>query len=130
MLYLTTREKFDAFTAARTLASDHGADGGRYLPYKMPHYSAEEIAALKDMSFGQTVAQVLNTFFGTRLTTWDVECCIGRFPLRLAVMGQKVFTAESKALPEKEPSSSQVMRFSLQYAGVPSSFSKEAEINF
>lgn len=94
MLYLTTREKFDAFTAARTLASDHGADGGRYLPYKMPHYSAEEIAALKDMSFGQTVAQVLNTFFGTRLTTWDVECCIGRFPLKLAVMGQKVFAAE------------------------------------
>lgn len=94
MLYLTTREKFDAFTAARTLASDCGADGGRYLPYKMPHYSQEEISALKDKTFGQTVAEVLNTFFGTHLTAWDVECCIGRFPLKIAVMGQKVIAAE------------------------------------
>lgn len=94
MLYLTTREKFDAFTAARTLTSDCGADGGRYLPYKMPSFSADAVAALKDKSFGQTVAEMLNTFFGTRLTAWDVECCIGRFPLKIAAMGQKVLVAE------------------------------------
>lgn len=94
MLYVTTREKHDAFTAARTLAADCGADGGRYLPYKMPRFSPDEVAALKDKTFGQTVAEVLNTFFGTRFTGWDVECCIGRFPVRVANMGQKVLVGE------------------------------------
>lgn len=94
MLYLTTREKYDAFTVARTLASDHGPDGGRYVPYKMPFFSPEEITALQDQSFGQTIADVLNLFFGCKLTAWDVDFCIGKCPLRLASMGQKVFVAE------------------------------------
>ena len=94
MLYVTTREKHDAFTAARTLAGDCGTDGGRFLPYKMPYFSPEEVAALKDRSFGQTVAEVLNIFFSTRLNSWDVECCIGRFPVKVVNMGQKVLVAE------------------------------------
>ena len=43
MLYVTTREKFDAFTPIRTLQSDCGSDGGRYFPYKMPHISQQEL---------------------------------------------------------------------------------------
>lgn len=94
MLYVTTREKYDAYTVARTLAGDCGPDGGRYLPYKMPKFSADEIAALKDKSFGQIVAEVLNLFFGAGLTGWDVEFSIGRYPVRVVSMGQKVFVAE------------------------------------
>ena len=94
MLYLTTREKYDAFTVARALSSDCGPDGGRYVPYKMPHFSAEELSTLKDQSFGQTIAEVLNLFFGCNLTAWDVDFCIGKCPLRVVSMGQKVFVAE------------------------------------
>lgn len=94
MLYLTTREKYDAFTVARALASDRGPDGGRYVPYKMPHFSPADVSALKDRSFGQTIAEVLNLFFRCQLTAWDVDFCIGKVPLRVAAMGQKVFVAE------------------------------------
>lgn len=89
MLYVTTREKFDAFTPARTLASDTAADGGRYLPYKMPG-----IENFEDKSFGQNVADILNLFFGCGLSAWDVEFCIGRYPVRIASMGQKIQICE------------------------------------
>lgn len=94
MLYVTTREKYDAFTTARTLADSRGPEGGLYLPYRMPRFSAEELQQLKERSFGQNVALVLNRFFGARLTGWDVEFCIGRYPVKLAPMGQKLLTAE------------------------------------
>lgn len=94
MLYVTTREKYDAFTAARTLAADAGADGGRYVPYKMPRLTSDALSELKDKTVGQTIAEVLNQFFSAGLTAWDVEFCIGRTPLKVVSMGQKVYVAE------------------------------------
>lgn len=94
MLYVTTREKFDAFTAARTLAGDYGPNGGLYLPYKLPLLTEDEISGMKEQSFGQNVAAILNRFFGCRLTGWDVEFSIGRYPVKVVAMGQKVMVAE------------------------------------
>lgn len=94
MLYLTTREKHDAFTAARTVKNDRGPNGGFYLPYKMPHFSREELAAMKERSYGQTIAQILNQLFATQFTAWDMEFCIGRYPIRVTAMGQKAMVAE------------------------------------
>ena len=94
MLYVTTREKFDAFTPIRTLQSDCGSDGGRYLPYKMPHFSQQELETLKDRSFGQVVAEILSRFFDCRITAWDVEFAIGRHPVKIQSVGQKVLIAE------------------------------------
>ena len=94
MLYVTTREKYDAFTAARAVSNDRGLDGGFYLPYKIPVFSRGELAEMKDRSFGQNVADMLNQFFSTRFSGWDVEFCIGRYPIRVAPMGQKVLVAE------------------------------------
>ena len=94
MLYVTTREKYDAFTAARAINNDRGADGGFYSPYKMPRFTLTELIGMKDRSFGQNVAELLNQFFSTRFSGWDVEFCIGRYPIRVAPMGQKVLVAE------------------------------------
>ncbi len=94
MLYVTTREKFDAFTTARTLASSTGPEGGLYLPFRMPKLTQEELSALENQTFGQNVADMLNRFFGCGLTSWDVEFSIGRYPVRVAAMGQKVLVAE------------------------------------
>lgn len=94
MLYVTTRDKYDAYTAPRTLMGDRGPDGGWYLPFRMPAFSSEEIAALKDQSFGQCVAQVLNLFYTVRLTGWDVDFCVGRYPIKIANLSQKVLVAE------------------------------------
>ena len=95
MLYVSTREKYDASTSIWTLRNDRASDGGLYLPFKMPAFSAADVAALKDKTFGQTVADMLNLFFGTRLTGWDVEFAVGRYPLKVASAGQKVMVAES-----------------------------------
>lgn len=94
MLYVTTREKYDAFTTARTLVSSVGPDGGLYLPYKMPLLTAEELETHAEQSFGQNVAAMLNRFFGCGLSGWDVEFSIGRYPVKLAAMGQKILMAE------------------------------------
>ena len=94
MLYVTTREKYDAFTPIRTLQADAGHDGGRYFPYKMPCFTPEELACLKEKSFGQNVADVINGFLGCNLTAWDVEFVIGRYPVKIQSVSQKILIAE------------------------------------
>lgn len=94
MLYLTTRSKYDPYTAARTLEEDQAPDGGFYLPYLMPSFNNDEIQGLKGKSFGQCVADILNLFFSTHLTAWDVEFCVGRHPLKVIAAGHRVLVAE------------------------------------
>ena len=38
MLYITTRNNYDAFTAYRTLGEGRGPDGGLFVPFQMPHF--------------------------------------------------------------------------------------------
>lgn len=100
MLYVTTRNKNDAHTAHKTLTADRGSCGGYFVPFQMPVYSAEEIEGLKEKSFGQTVAEVLNLFFNARLDGWDVDFSIGRYPVRLVSMSRKVMVAETWHNPD------------------------------
>ena len=94
MLYMTTRDRFDAHTIAASLQSDCGPDGGRYVPFKMPAYTADEIAQLGEKGFGQCVADVLNLFFCVNLSGWDVECSVGRNICNIAPINHKVLVAE------------------------------------
>ena len=47
MLYVTTRNNRDAYTAQRVLRENRGPDGGLYVPFREPVFSREEIDALK-----------------------------------------------------------------------------------
>lgn len=94
MLYLTTRNDKDAYTAARTLSQDSPAEGGFFVPYRLPVFSKEEIDGLKDRSFGETVSQILNLFFSSRLNGWDVDFSIGRNPIKLSTLNNKTVSAE------------------------------------
>lgn len=94
MLYITTREKYDAYTAARTLAGDRAPDGGWYLPFRMPYFDDEGITALHKSTVSQCVARMLNLFFSTKLTAWDIETCIGRNPVKVRGLGQKLLLSE------------------------------------
>lgn len=94
MLYLSTRNRTDSFTAFRALREDSAPDGGMYVPMRMPFFNKEEIEILKDQSFGQTVAMILNLFFTAKLTSWDVEFCVGRYPLKLISMNHRMIIAE------------------------------------
>lgn len=94
MLYVTTRNNRDAFTAQRVLRENRGVDGGFYLPFKKPQFSAEEIQAFSEKSFNQCVADILNLLFNLKLTSWDVDFCIGRYPVRLEPLGHRIIMAE------------------------------------
>ena len=94
MLYVTTREKFDAYTAARTLAGHVGPDGGAYLPFRMPLFSREELAKMGENSFGQNMADMLNLFFSCGLTAWDIDSAIGKNPVKIAAVGNRISCAQ------------------------------------
>ena len=94
MLYVTTRSKDDAFTAARSMNLDRGQDGGLFIPFHLPVFSRQEITALTDKSFGQNVADILNLFFSTKLGGWDVDMAIGRLPVRHRSMNYRIIVSE------------------------------------
>lgn len=100
MLYVTTRNNRDAFTAQRALRENRASDGGFYVPLRMNGFSAEEIQALSDKTFGETVAHVLNRLFKLKLTGWDVDFCIGRYPVRLVPLRHRIMIAETWHNPQ------------------------------
>lgn len=95
MLYITTRDNKDAFTAYKALMYDCSADGGQYVPFRLVQYSHSEIVALKQKSFGQIVADILNLFFSARISGWDVEFAIGRNPVKTVSLIHKIAVAET-----------------------------------
>ncbi len=94
MLYLSTRNKTDSFTAFRAMHNDHTPDGGLYVPFRLTAFNEEELAQLKNMSFGEVVAKVLNLFASQQLTGWDIDFCIGRTPAKVESAGHKAVVAE------------------------------------
>ena len=94
MLYVSTKNKTDSFTAYRVLHEDKAPDGGLFAPFHLPSYTNEEIEGFKELSFSETVANILNLFFSRRLTSWDVEFSIGRYPFKMESIGQRVIVAE------------------------------------
>ena len=94
MLYATTRNKNDVQTAYRAIHLDCANDGGLFLPFSMPHLDASEIQALKNHSFGDNVAKILNLFFGAGLTGWDVEFAIGRNAAQNVAINNRLVVCE------------------------------------
>ena len=94
MLYGTTRSNGDVFTAQRVLTMNRAPDGGLFMPFRIPQFSQEEIQALEQRSFNGSVAEVLNLLFGTRLTSFDLDLALGRNPVRLHGLGQRITVAE------------------------------------
>ena len=95
MLYVTTKNKHDAYTAYRTLHADRGTDGGLFMPFRMVNLDRQQVLELRDKSFGQCVAETLNRFFSCGLTGWDVEFCIGRYPTQTVDVGHRILVAQT-----------------------------------
>ncbi|MBQ7416430.1 MAG: hypothetical protein IJW14_05295 [Oscillospiraceae bacterium] len=94
MLYVTTRSKKDAYTAARTMTLDRGPDGGLFIPYRVPMFTQEQILEMSQQSFGKCVADILNVFFGTKISGWDVDMILGRTPFKLKSMNYRITVVE------------------------------------
>ncbi len=91
MLYATTRSKTDTYTDYRTLIENRAPDGGYFLPFRMPKL---DITHIKQQSFSETVAFVLDLFFAGRISPWDVECCIGKNPVNALSVNRKIILAK------------------------------------
>lgn len=94
MLYVTTRNDTDAYTAQRVLRDRRGPDGGLFVPFRLPRLSDEEVIALGGKHFNQAASEILNLLFGTRLTAYDLDFAVGRHSIRLDVLSQRILMAE------------------------------------
>ena len=100
MLYLSTRNTTDCYTAYRALNEAQTPDGGFFVPFRLPVFSCEELSEIKALSSCEVIAKVLNLFLGLRLSGWDVECAIGRHPLKPEFVNQRLLFAEGWRNPE------------------------------
>lgn len=93
MLYATTRDNRDAYTPYRVLRENRGPKGGLFVPFHLPRLSQSDIEALYQKSFGACVSDILNLFFSTKIGP-EVEFAIGRNPVRLNQLGQRITLCE------------------------------------
>ena len=94
MLYVTTRNSSNTFTAFRAASESRGPDGGFYIPYKLIPFSRKEVVSLAQLSSNQRIARILERFLGIRLSEADLDLHIGRYPLRLSTMSYRIGVGE------------------------------------
>lgn len=94
MLYVTTRNDRDTFTAHKAMLEDRAGDGGFYVPFRAPDFTEEVLQRLREQPFDQRIADVLNLLFQTRLTQWDIRFCIGRNPVKLVPLRHRIVMGE------------------------------------
>lgn len=94
MLYVSTRNSSETYTAHVALTRKKAADGGCFVPFKIPSYSEQDIKDLKEKPFNQILAEILNQFFSSRLTPWDVDLVIGRSNIKTLAMNHRLMVAE------------------------------------
>ena len=94
MLYVSTRDHTNTYTAHRALFEQMAPDGGMFVPFRLPMFTPEELLQMQKNSFGSNVAQILNLFFSAQLTGWDVDFCCGRNPADIVSFPRKILIAE------------------------------------
>ena len=94
MLYLSTRNTTDCYTAYRALHESQAPDGGCFVPFRLRKFSREELTELRKTAPCEAVARILDLFFGVNLTGWDVECVVGRCPVKPEYVNQRLLFAE------------------------------------
>lgn len=95
MLYVSTRNRMDSYTAHRPLHEDRAPDGGLFVPFRLPQITTEQVLQFADRSFAENVATVLNLFFSVKLTGWDIEFCCGRNPVKTMPLPRRIIVAEA-----------------------------------
>ena len=79
MLYLSTRNATDCYTAYRALNEAYAPDGGVYVPFRLQKFTKEELKELRTQAPCATIAQILNLFFANRWNRdrhWNIDFLI------------------------------------------------------
>lgn len=100
MLYVSTRNISETYTAYRALHEARTPDGGFFVPFYLPEFTTEEIAIMRSQSFVDVIARILNLFFGVGLSGWDVECAVGSTPVKMTALNQRLTVAEAWHNPD------------------------------
>lgn len=94
MLYVTTRNNGETYTAHHALTEHRAPDGGFYVPLKLPQFDQAQIESLAKRPFNQCVAEILNLILGSKLTAFDLDFSIGRSPVRVAYFSHRIMIGE------------------------------------
>lgn len=100
MQFTATRNDRQRYLLRQALSASRASDGSLYVPLTLPALLPEEAALLKEKSFGQCTAQILNLLFEAGLSGWDVDFSIGRNPVRLNSVGHRMLIGECWHNPE------------------------------
>ena len=95
MLYVSTRNDQETFTAFHALNDNRAPDGGCYVPLHLKPFTPEQIDSFARKNPNQALAEILNHLFAGQLTRWDVDFAAGRYPVRLRTMNHRITIAES-----------------------------------
>ena len=94
MRYISTRDPQTIFETQDVIAEKQATDRGVYLPSDKITFTPHEIVALKDTPFNQIVADILNLFFDTHLSAWDIELCLGKTPGKTVAVSHRIVISE------------------------------------
>lgn len=94
MQYVTTRNNDTFYNWLDALSGDRAPDGGFFIPASMPAFSDSEILGFAIKNPNQAIAEILNLFFDTELTRWDIDFNAGRYPVRLTSIIRRITVAE------------------------------------
>ncbi len=94
MLYTCTRNDAASYTARRALKEERTADGGLYVPTRLPVFSPEELDVLLNQPGADIAAQILNRFFNTRITGEDLTRVLGNRLYGLTLVGHRLLAGE------------------------------------
>ncbi len=102
MLYRSTRSKLDSYTSYKALRMEKSDNGGQILPLRVPYLDETDMKRFKDSAFLQVVSDILNRFFTTDITPWDLYSAVGKTPLQIVECGQKTILAQYWKNPGNE----------------------------
>ena len=73
MHYVSTRGRAEALDFEGATLAGLASDGGLYLPERWPHFSAEDFAAMRGLSYVETAVRVIKPFVGDNLTEGELR---------------------------------------------------------
>ena len=89
MLYVTTRNPKDAYTAYKALTEDRAPDGGFYIPLRFPKYSWQELRELGSLGVYECICRILNPLCNGHLSAVELEFKLGRKAVRVHPFNKK-----------------------------------------
>ena len=94
MLYVSTRDPSLTHTARTALLAARAPDGGFFVPAGTEPLPREVLRDLPGSKFSQTVARMMNLLFDAGMSEHDVRLAVGRNPVRLTALANRILMGE------------------------------------